>query len=382
MDLLESLDHAFETLFEDVESRMHHLLQILLGKKSRWPHKEEPNAEEKAKEYIRKVSEFDPTTGKNYMMFITGQVAKGLIRLPEDGVMLKETLEKFMGFSRKANWKNPKDVMQYAHWRDLQKLTGEYEKTQAATEAKSTESVLITKAKEGTTKILDIDLKTISGPTNFKVYKVSTPVAVAVVGKGTQWCTSWQHDNNIYTTVKAEQLPQVITNMTRASERGVGRYGPDPDNPWINLTPERAKEIVADINGGDLNKRELKVPNVDRLNNSLSNGRHYLDGGPMYIIYKNDQPYIQMTNSARELRNVEDSTLRTTSATLAAIFREMMGQPQPSEVEGSVISRTLREPNEVSPEMVKVLTNHIKVGEANKAQALQRQQRQQPRPPQ
>ena len=371
MDLRESLDQAFETLFEDVESRMHHMLQILLGKKSRWPHKDKPNAEELAKNYVREIAQFDPTTGKNYMMFITGQTAKGLIRLPEDGVMLKETLEKFMNFSRKANWKHPKDVMQYPHWRELQKMVGEYEKETAAKAATSTEGILITKAKEGATKVLEMMVKGVSGLHKFEVVKVATPASVAVFGKGTQWCTSWQHDNNIYTTVKADQLPSIIQNMTKRREA-------NPDNPWINQTPERAQQIVSDLNNGDLNKRDIKVPNVDRLDSSLRNAKHYLGGGPMYIIYKNGEPYIQMTNSARDLKNVEDANLKTTSATLAAIFRAMMGQQQPPDVEKAVETK-MALPSEVSPDMMKTLNNYIKVGEANKARAAQRQQ---PPPPQ
>lgn len=375
MDLLESLDKAFETLFEDVESRMHHLLQILLGKKSRWLEKEKPDAEAKAKDYIRQIAQFDPTTGKNYMMFIIGQVAKGLIRLPEDGVLLKESLEKFMSFSRKANWKHPKDVMQYAHWRDLQKLVGEYEAQTAQQQAQSTEGILVTKAKEGAVKVIDIDVKTTSGPHNYSVVKVSTPAAVAFFGKGTQWCTSWQHDNNIYKTVKAEQLPDVIAALTRPTRDA------SPDNPWANVTADRAKQIISDLNNGDLTKRELKVPNVDRLNSAISNSKHYLGQGPMYIIYRDNQPYIQMTNSARDLKNVEDYNLKTTSVTLATIFREMMGQHQPPEVEASITRNMPSNTGQVSQDMVKVLTNHIKVGEANKKRALEMQQKKQ-QPPQ
>lgn len=385
MDLLESLNHAFETLFEDVESRMHHLLQILLGKKSAWPYKDQPDAEEKAKNLLREVSQYDPTQGKNYMQFLTKQIAASGIRLPEDGPLLKETLEKFMEYSRKAAWKQPKDIMQYPHWRELQKAIGEYEKSPAfmfrvSSQAKATENLLAVKAKEGVELIVDIDAKTFSGLTNFKVWQCRTPIAVSMFGKGTQWCTSWMNDGNIYKTVKPQEVEAAITSL--AQNRDFGYRGAVEGNPWANLTPESARQIVMDLNNGDLSKKEVKIPNPDRLNSSLSTAKNYLEGGPMYIIYKNDAPYIQLTHDGSQIMNVEDSRLKTISSALAVVLKEMMGVPQSPEAE-KAISRKVQKTGKVSSALTKRLTEEIRRSEAAKAKALQQQQQQQkpPTPP-
>lgn len=383
MDLFESLSHAFETLFEDVESRMHHLLQILLGKNSKWPLKSEPDAEEKAKALLRDVSQYDPTQGKNYMQFLTKQLANLGIRLPEDGPLLKETLQKFMEYSRKAAWKQPKDIMQYPHWRELQKAVGEYEKSPAfmfrvGSQAKATENLLATKAKEGAELIVDLDAKTYSGLTNYKVWKCSTPIAVSMFGKGTQWCTSWMNDSNIYSSVRPQDLESAITNVVTGSKDQYNRES-ESDNPWANLTPETARQIISDLNGGDLTKKEIKVPNPARLGSSLRTAKNYLNGGPMYIIYKNDAPYIQLTHDGSQIMNVEDSRLKTISGALAVVLKEMMGVPQSPEAE-KAITRKIQKTGNVSPTLTKRLTDDIRRSEAAKAKALQQQQQQQ-RPP-
>jgi hypothetical protein len=334
--------------------------------------------------YIREASKYDPTPGKNYMMFITNQIAAGAIRLPEDGPLLKETLEKFMNYSRKAAWTHPKDVMAYqktgTSWRDLQKLIGEYEKSPAflfrvGTQAKATENVLATKAKEGADTILDIDVKATSGLPNFKVIKVSTPIAVSMYGKGTQWCTSWMNDGNIYKTVKPEAIQTIVAELTRHRDAVAG-------NPWANLNAEQAQQIISDLNGGDLTKKEIKVPNVERLDSSLRTAQSYLSGGPMYIIYKNNAPYIQLTHDGSQIMNVEDSRLKTISAALAAILREVMGQPQPPDVE-KAITRNLVKTGQVSPALTKRLTEDIRRSEAARAEAARKaaQQAQQQQPP-
>jgi hypothetical protein len=383
MDLFESLDHAFETLFEDVESRMHHLLQILLGKKSRWPLKDAPDAQEKAMAYLRDASQYDPTPGKNYMMFIANQIAAGAIRLPEDGVMLKETLEKFMTYSRKAAWTHPKDVMQYqkpgTSWRDLQKLVGDYENSPAflfrvGSQAKSTENILATKAKEGADVILSMDIKAYSGLPNYKIYKVSTPIAVSMYGKGTQWCTSWMNDGNIYKTIKPESIKDTVLELTRRRESVEG-------NPWANLTAEQAQQIIMDLNDGNLTKKEIKVPNVERLDSSLRTAQSYLRGGPMFIIYKNDAPYIQFTHDASQIMNVADERLATISPALEVIFKEMMGQPQAPEV-ANAVTLNFKKEGQLSEALVKRLTEEMKRSATVRAQrAAKAAQQQKSNPP-
>lgn len=376
MNLLESLDKAFLTLYEDVESRMHHLLQIILGKKSRWPLKDKPDAEKLATDYIRDISQYDPTQGKNYMQYLAKQVAAGLIRLPEDGPPLKETLEKFMNWSRKPAWKQvaakfldpkapPNDIMSYTHWRELQKVVMEYEKDVESKNIPTSETAWVNKAKEGAERVLDMTLKTESGTRNYVVTKVATPVAVTVYGRGTQWCTSC----SLYKTIRSSELDNVVNELTKHKEKIEG-------DPWANLTAEAVRKIISDLNGGDLNKKELKVPNT-YYDSALRNAKNYLSGGPMYIIMRDGKPYIQMTNSARELRNVEDASLKTTSAALSVIFRALMGEPQPPEVEKAIISSQAK-PNEVSTEMKKTLNDHIRRSEAARARALAQAQRQQP----
>lgn len=324
------------------------LTKTLIGKKSRWAGKDKPDAPEKAAEVIRNAGKFDPTNG-GYLMFIVRDIALGRIRLPEDGPPLKDVLETFSKASKKGNWSGHKDIMQYSDWRELQRHTMEWSKTQEE-EPPTSERAWIKQAKEGAEKIIDTTVNTTTGPIEYSAVEARTPVAVTVYGRGTQWCTSC----SLFKTIPANQLDQTVSSLVQQKQ-------PVEGDPWAKMTAEDAKKLIVDLNDGDLSKKELKVPNP-YYTSALSNAKSYLRGGPMYIIFKNKQPYIQMTNSGRELRNVNDVSLRTPSPALAKVFDEMIKS------------------GKMSSEMIKVLGSHIDRSGLRQLEAQQSQQPQQPQP--
>jgi len=332
MDLLAKLDLM---LFEDVESRISYLIEILLGKKSRWKFKELPDAQERAVKLIHDIAPYDPT-GERYLQFIVKQVANGTIRFPEDGPPLKEALEIFSKAFKKKEWSGHRDITKYDNWRDLQSHTMAYAATAESKTTPASETEWVKKAKEGSNKIVDFNFngihvdennQKISKTFNFVVIELITPVAVTVYGRGTQWCTSC----SLFKTVKPNEVDSVVSQMNRERTEG---------DPWADMSPEAMKKYIMDINGGNLDKDQIKVPNPYYVN-ALQNAKHYLSGGPMYIVFKDKEPYAQITNNGRELRNATDRSLFKASPMLALVFEEMVKS------------------NKISPDMRNVLNGHI-----------------------
>lgn len=335
-------------VFATPEAKMQDLMKIMLSpKKSVWLQKQlrsakgqqpgapegqiSPEIQQKAEQIIRDVAQWDPTTKSGidgaYMHYIVNQVAKDALILPEDGTPLREALQLFVKASRKPNWTGHKDVFQYGHWRELQKQAQEWNEKQLAT-GMTSESEWIKKAKEGVTKISDIEMESKAGKEpglyHYAVYEMTTPVGVFVYGRGTRWCTS----TSLYTTIKPQELDKTLDNLTeKGSNYETGNYygikGPVPGDPWANHSREQFLALIKELNGGNLNQKELKVPNP-HYRGYLKNAMNYLKDGPLYTIFRNGKPYMQLNSTANQIMDTGDVTLRTTSPGLAVIFRAMV----------------------------------------------------------
>lgn len=350
------------TLFEDMDAKMQYLMKILLSKKSVWLRKQQkggrpempgepqqeititPELQQKAQETIKSAAQWDPTTKREidgmFMQFIVRDIANNGIILPEDGPPLKEALETFMKASRKQSWTGHKDINKFTNWRELQTLTNDWASKQEAV-GPSSETEWVKTAKEGSRKIVEMSFTTTGGKDpgekNYSVVELSTPISVTVYGRGTQWCTSC----SLFKTIKPQELEGTI-NALATKQDNYGHFGQKVEgDPWSGLDAAGFMAVIKNLNGGDIaNKKELKVPN-SYYRNALGNAKHYLSGGPMFIIFKNGAPYIQMTNNGREMRDVKDVMLKTTSPALAVIFRGMQKSGRLSEDMFKVLERRI-----------------------------------------
>lgn len=356
-------------VFASSEAKMQDLLKILLSKKSIWLHKQlrskagphhlspderafaspegqdiaqkafekrseptvTPEIQAKAEKTIRDVAQWDPTTKSDidgsYMHYIVSQIAKDALILPEDGTPLKEALQTFVKASRRPNWTGPKDVFQFGNWRDLQKQTQEWQEKQMASGITS-ESEWTKKAKEGVNKICDIEFETTAGKEpgkyQYAVYEMKTPVGVFVYGRGTRWCTS----TSLYTTIKPNELDKTLDLLVgKGSSYETGNYyniqGDVPGDPWAGRSKEEFLQTVKELNGGNLKQNELKVPNP-HYRGYLKNAMNYLKDGPLYTVFRNGKPYMQLNSAANQIMDTGDVSLRLTSPGLAIIFRAMV----------------------------------------------------------
>jgi hypothetical protein len=343
-------------LLEDITAKLENLKKILLGKKSIWLQRKlkrpvdasihepvagassiTPELQQAAAEEIKNSAQWDPTTRREldgiFIQFIVRNIANNSIKLPEDGPPLKETLDTFVKASKKGSWIDKKDIMQFTDWRELQRSTMEWTKKNQEGSRPSSETEWVKRAKAGSEKITEFDITTtggnVPGNKHYVVIQLNTPIAVTVYGRGTQWCTSC----SLYKTIRPHELEQ---NLTQLSNQGQKIEG----NPWANVDRKGFLDIITDLNDGNITKSELKIPNP-YLSSALNNAVSYLRDGPMFLIFKNGSPYIQMSNSGRDVMNINDIKLRGTSPALALVFRKMI------------------ESGKMSESMKKVLESHI-----------------------
>jgi hypothetical protein len=350
-------------IFASSEAKMQDLLKILLSpKKSAWLQKwlraykrpdagpneitVPPEIQTKAEQTIRDATQWDPTTKQDvdgsYMHYIVNQIAKDTLILPEDGTPLLQSLQTFVKASRRPNWTGHKDVFKYANWRELQKQTIEWQEKQMASGITS-ESEWIKKAKEGVNKICDIEFETVAGKEpgkyQYAVYEMTTPVGVFVYGRGTRWCTS----TSLYTTIKSSELEKTLDLLIgKGTAYETGNYysiqSDIPGDPWAGRSREEFLQTIKELNGGNLKQNELKVPN-SHYRGYLKNAMHYLKSGPLYTVFRNGKPYIQLNSEANQIMDTGDAPLRVTSPGLAIIFRAMVQTGKLSERLGSSLAK-------------------------------------------
>lgn len=323
------LDEALLALDESLESKLPMIVDILTNKKSHWRGKDKPNARELAADFATTLAEYDPSSNQRYVRYIAKQVAMGQIRLPEDGSVIKDALEVFI--TKRKDWPGFKDVFQYKGWRDLQADAMKYkEATSKLTSNRAAEDQLRALARDGTQIIVDDIVQLIGGGSiHFKVYKCTNYASPIILGKGTQWCTG----GSLYDTKRiqpnetvASKVRDTINNLTtkRSWRENLS------NTPWAGWGEA---EFLADIyklngwpQGADLGTLKagpegVRLPNayfLDAKSNAESYIQHY--GGMLYIIYKDDKPYIQATGNGTEIRNIEDIMLAKASRALARIL--------------------------------------------------------------
>ena len=341
-------------ILEDIEGKMPHALRILLSKKSFWRDrlekinkeylKENPDdiagfLEKAAAEDMLKSAKWDPTPNHRFLIYIATQIATNNIILPEDGPALKEALEVFT--HKRNDWEGKNDIFAYTKWRELQNDTNNYLEQHSGTIPQSMRAQyneLRTKAREGFKPIYEKTLATVaeSGAkpikTNYKVYRCFNWQSLIVYGKGTQWCTS----ASIYKTIRcdAKSLANTCTVLASdARDRGIWAIGDELHflkmiaqlNGFGGSIAGANKEPDYDGVAKVLGKSALiKIPNP-YLTYAISIAQHYLADNEIYIAYKNNEPWLQMSDGDEvQIKNVQDIELSAPGPATRAILIELI----------------------------------------------------------
>ena len=271
-----------DVLAEDLESRIPHLINALTAGKTKF----KGNAEK----YIRMASQFDPSGNKgSFMPFITKQAKIGAISLPNDGERLLRALEFYQQNSRKKDWPGEKDINQYANWRVLEKQVNEIEGKGGIDTTSEKERRW---KKEGAELILELNINTTKGVINYKAYGITNPYAAVLLGMGTSWCT----------TSLSDRTPDIAL------------HNPAQYDPRWNDYPEETQQRMMD-QYDEAMKYQKRIKNLEK----MKVGRHegypltavrYLNNGPLYIIMRDNKPYIQAKHNFMEFMNDEDLSIK------------------------------------------------------------------------
>ena len=284
-------------LCEDLEGKLGRLIEVLLSKKSNWRLKSQPNSEALAREFIIEISEFDPTSNKKYLPFIVGQVSRGRINLPEDGPQMRHLLE----FFSSNKWDSKKqDIFQYKDWRLLQKEINEIESSiDAGKSFGMTISQYEKQSRKGGEEIYSMT----STDKEYRIVRITTPEAAAVYGRGAQWCTT----ASLFTTTTEKQTPEAWFIDKHESSRGKPEW---KKTPFEKFEKDDFLKIISDMNKDKDLKRgdQLKVPNT-YYGSAIATAENYMKNDPLYIIYKEGKPYMQL-DSSDQIMNENDIALK------------------------------------------------------------------------
>lgn len=312
-------------IFEGIAEKMDEFVRILTGKKSKVREKFvnpdgslKPNARQEIEKLANSIKEYDPS--EKYAPFIIKNIAGDKIILPEDGNILKLALDKYRKYSKKQNWTGLKEIMQYDSWRDLQtdvmKFLEQYPEEEASA-AKNFEQQYYQKIKQNIETLVDIDLNLRKqdgsvSKTNFKAFRCLTPEATAFMGRGSGWCTTYNlmgkmsYNEFVNTSHGIVSSPSSMWKTFSDLEKFVAGYN--------EMTVEQLRSAS-----------DIWAPQVGYFEGALRMARNYMpDNSPMYILYRDGKPHLQMTADGSQIMNVSDHALHISGAPTAKVFLEML----------------------------------------------------------
>ena len=352
---MERLNKVLNVILEDLESKLPRVIQTLTGRKSRWRGRHA--SDEYVEKFARAMASYDPTPNKQYIQYLAQQVRDGNIELPEDGGHFYEMLEIFIG--RQRDWTGGNDVFAYKNWRQLQRLALDYAgKREAQTTPVESKRASMKKfksmAKEGTRTVYGAYMRKGDGRVKYELFEATNWAAVSLLGKGTTWCTSssMYRDRRVtgpssYSDIKHHVLKFMESDLV--------------DTPWEGWTRRNFYDEIIRLNGWSSTDdfdgvREYKAPNSNFLN-AKENAQNYLVGMPVYVLYKDDKPYIQIGfdpyDRTLEMRDVEDIELVIISPATARVFQGAINTGEMSRnfelLAGNMVKETLAKYEKKTP---------------------------------
>ncbi len=130
---------------------------------------------------LTKLADIDPTNNKQYLQFLTKIYIDRQFRL-EDANRIRNSIQLFNSIKPKLPI-DQRNILNIKHLRQLYSIIKPFENQDVI----STKQQKRQNKDEGVTKIIDTP--------NFKVLHIQTEAAAKLYGKGTQWCTSGDIDN-------------------------------------------------------------------------------------------------------------------------------------------------------------------------------------------
>ena len=362
--------------------------QILLGPKSHWKHKGDPDAERKASLAVEKAGKFDPTSTKEFLEYLLMQMANNSIIMPEDGSRFRAVIAGFL--RRGSDWPGKATVYEYPDWHGLeQAVIGYFGKDDLGEEelqsVREKDQEFRRIAKEGlheiwsgsvglqTTQDKATDVDKSGNPIlliKLVLYQCTNWQTIVIYGKGTEWCTNatpyttkivgkpdrWGHKVG---TIE-ELLKKTIDDLTSKNDEDAiptGIWNPKGDETYFlkmicdlnDIEPaEMTFQGVCDaikaqgprsFEFGRPGAREsletfgFRTPNpylkqAVSYSNKYLNGTKTCRGGPVYLMTKNGEPYMQMAASPDEpqIKDERDLDVTHVGAVQRLIFYKMMAQ--------------------------------------------------------
>jgi len=255
---------------EDLESKMPQLITMLQSRKSRY--KEVPP--EQLEQMIRDVTFYDPTPTNKYAVYMVTQLKFGNVEV-EDAQRMGEAIEMFLIINRSPKaielWRNileeepPKTVLEYRDWRKLEKDTEAFKsKYFYSKKDKAWKDKIKSDEKEelasGAKIVGEFTVNAEEGAQEVRILEITEPSAAVVYGTGTVWCTR-----------------------------------------LLETDPERIKP-------------ELGMMTWDGKTGTPNMAASHMRKGPLYQIYLNGKPWMQITHDMRELKNADNHILTSCSS--------------------------------------------------------------------
>lgn len=147
-------------------------------------------------EIVNQLTQADPTNNKQYLQWITKMYVQGLFRL-EDTNRIKEHLMVFNNVKQQLPV-DQRDIMRIRKLSDLYNITKQFEDKPVE---QSNRQIKKQNKNEGVEYIINTP--------SFKALNILTEEAACLYGKGTQWCTAGDN-NNQYDNYKQEGNLYVI----------------------------------------------------------------------------------------------------------------------------------------------------------------------------
>jgi hypothetical protein len=306
MNFDEALDKVL-VLAEDAASKAALLGQRLLGRKSRWPAKEQITPDQ-VQQFVLSLTRWDPTgeTGK-YLPYIVQQLSRSNLRIApgndEDGPRMLSALEFFEKVRKTPQWTGPRDINQFRNWRALEGLAEKEDEGKFASKRQQRKE-----ASKGAEKVFEIVLPN-SYRTKYTIYKITEPEAAVRVGMGTRWCT---------------------TSLTIDKDVPVYYRSTDAKRVPVFVHPEWHPKAGT--------VRELDLMDTGSAQGYPVTAISYLNNGPLYIVFRKDHGFqskslgrsgqlLQFVEDGSEIMSVIDKPLFRCSKALDYAMAQWAEQP-------------------------------------------------------